>query len=239
MIEHEKWESRRAYYEAFEAKRDGYKILPNWPGTPNHCKCGCGGVWYSRGGPNNWWYTFNPGMYLSVVRDLGRLFYAFQGFLWCLPPVVRNMMRAAPVACSREAVLGRIGPDVNITMAVAGARLGVYGFLIPLLVIAWLATWSVSRPGVAITVALYPPTLAFMLVILSTAFLASIIAISMSGLVFIIGGVGSILYLDNPVIGIVAIVAGVFIQYEIQRRETMRHQERLGFLILGQRQSPQ
>ena len=59
----------------------------------------------------------------------------------------------------------------------------------------------------------------------------SVIAISMSALVFILSGVGSILYLDNPAIGITAIVIGVCVQYELHRREGRRREEQLGYLI--------
>ena len=59
----------------------------------------------------------------------------------------------------------------------------------------------------------------------------SVIAISMTGLVFIIGGMGSILYLDYPIVGIAAIVIGVGVQYELNRREALRKEEQLGHLI--------
>ena len=59
----------------------------------------------------------------------------------------------------------------------------------------------------------------------------SVIVISMSGLVFIIGGTGSILYLDYPAIGIAAIVIGVGVQYELNRRDALRKEEQLGHLV--------
>ena len=53
----------------------------------------------------------------------------------------------------------------------------------------------------------------------------------MIGLVIILGGVGSIFYLDNPAIGITAIVIGVGVQYELHRRAGRRREEQLGYLI--------
>ncbi len=40
-----------------------------------------------------------------------------------------------------------------------------------------------------------------------------------------------VLYLDNPALGITAIVIGVVVQYELHRREGMRKEEQLGYLI--------
>lgn len=79
---------------------------------------------------------------------------------------------------------------------------------------------------------LYFLSLALVGAILVIPLLASVVAISLSGLVFIIGGVGSILYLDNPTVGIAAIVIGVGVQYEIHRRERKRMEEQLGYLIM-------
>ena len=56
---------------------------------------------------------------------------------------------------------------------------------------------------------------------------------------FVLGGVGSIIYLDNPAIGIAFIVLGVLVQYEQQRRDSRRREEQLGYLILTLRPEPQ
>ena len=61
-------------------------------------------------------------------------------------------------------------------------------------------------------VALFLPIVGLVAVVFSITFVISLIAISMSGLVLILGGVGSIFYLDNPAIGITFIVIGVVVQ---------------------------
>ena len=236
--QHEDWESRRAYYEAFKTHLGESEFFPSWPGTPDHCKCGCGGVWHRRGGPVNWWYTFNPGLYASIARSVVVVFLNLQKVLWSLPPVIRQFFGAARAAYTREAVLDRVGPDANIQIAMVTGRIVLYGVVMPLLLIVWLAAWLLSGPGVVVTFALFVVALTLTMAVFLTAFLISLIAISASGLVFIIGGVGSILYFDNPIWGILVIVLGVFIQYEIKRREVRRNEEQLGLLILTLRQGP-
>ena len=129
-------------------------------------------------------------------------------------------------------VLARIPLGANTSVAIAAARLLVYGAIAPLAVIVWATTWTLSRPGVIIMIAFFFVSLGLILAILLVPLIASVVAISMSGLVFIIGGVGSILFLDNAAIGIAAIVLGVCLQYELNRREGRRREEQLGHLIL-------
>ncbi len=60
----------------------------------------------------------------------------------------------------------------------------------------------------------------------------AVIAISMRGLVFVIGGIASVTFSYFPAIGIALIVAGVLVEYERNRRNERHREERLGHLIL-------
>ena len=132
----------------------------------------------------------------------------------------------------KREVLTRIQPGISTSVAIATVRLLLYGIIAPLAVVVWATVWTLARPGAIIIIALYFVTLGLVWAVLSISLLISVISISMSGLVFIIGGVGSILYLDNSAIGITAIVIGVCVQYELNRREGQRKEEQLGYLIL-------
>ena len=127
--------------------------------------------------------------------------------------------------------MNRIQPGTSTAIAMVTARLLVYGIIAPLTVVAWAIVWVLSRPGMILIIALYFLTLVLVVAVLSISPIISVIAISMSGFVFILGGVGSILYLDNPAIGIAAIVIGVGVQYELYRREGRRREEQFGYLI--------
>ena len=228
MTAHEKWQSRRVYHETFSKPGTAF---PSWRGVPNRCKCGCDEVWYDRLSPTNWWTSFNLVHYASIVWKLVCVFLALQKALWNLPSVVWIGFRMLRAGYKRE-VLARIPPGASTSVAIATARLLVYGIIAPLAVIVWATMWTISRPGVIIIVALFFVTLGLILAVLSIPLIVSVVAISMSGLVFIIGGVGSILFLDNPTVGITAIVIGVCVQYELNRREGRRREELLGHLIL-------
>ena len=227
MTEHEKWRSRRVYHETFSKPGT---MLPSWRGVPNRCKCGCDEVWYDRLSPTNWWTSFNLANYASVVWKLVVTFVALQRLLWNLPPVIWIGFQIVRTSYKRE-VLARLPPGANTSVAIITARLLVYGIIAPLAVIVWATVWALARPGVIIIVALFFVTLGLTLTVLLIPLIASVIAISMSGFVFIIGGVGSILFFDNP-IGITAVVLGVCVQYELNRREGRRREEQLGHLIL-------
>ena len=227
MNEHEKWLSRRVYHETFSTPGTAF---PSWRGIPNRCNCGCAEVWYDRLSTTNWWATFNPAGYISIVRELVRVFLALHGVLWHLPPMIWAWLQMMRAGYKRE-VMKRIQPGTSTSIAMATARLLLYGIFVPLTVVVWATVWVLSRPGVILMIALYFLTLVLVAAVLSISFMISVIAISMSGLVFILGGVGSILYLDNPAIGITAIMIGVCVQYELHRREGRRREEQLGYLI--------
>ena len=127
--------------------------------------------------------------------------------------------------------MNRIQPGTSTSIAMATARLLLYGIIVPLTVVVWATVWVLSRPGVILMIPLYFLTLILVAAVLSISLIISVIAISMSGLVFILGGVGSILYLDNPAIGITAILIGVCVQYELPRREGRRREDQIGYLI--------
>ena len=234
MNEHEKWLSRRKYHEKFSTPGTAF---PNWPGEPNRCNCGCAGIWYDRLSPTNSWTSFNPARYMSIMRVLFRVFLALHRVLWRLPPMMWIWLKMARTGYMRE-VRNRVQPDTSTSATMTTARLFWYGIIVPMAVIVWAAAWILSRSGIVLLLALFFPALvaATLLSILS---LAAAIAISMRGLVFVLGGVGSIIYLDNPAIGIAFIVLGVLVQYEQQRRDSRRREEQLGYLILTLRPEPQ
>ena len=227
MNEHEKWLSRRVYHETFSTPGTAF---PSWRGVPNRCNCGCAKVWYDRLSPTNWWAAFNPAGYISIVRELIRVFLALHRVLWHLPPVIWAWLQMMRGGYKRE-VMSRIQPGTSSSIAMVTARLLLYGIVVPLTVVVWATVWVLSRPGIILMIPLYFLTEVLVTAVLSIALIVSVIAISMSGIVFIIGGVGSILYLDNPALGTTAIVIGVVVQYELHRREGMRKEEQLGYLI--------
>ena len=63
-------------------------------------------------------------------------------------------------------------------------------------------------------------------------FVVSAIAISMHSTVFIIGGVASVFYLNEPAIGIALVVAGVLLGYQLKRHSDRKQEELFGAIIL-------
>ena len=228
MNEHEKWQSRRLYHETFGTPGT---VFPSWRGEPDRCKCGCGETWYDRVSPTNWLATMNPAKFISIILALVRVFVALHKVIWHLPALVWWKLKMTRAGYERE-VMNRIQPGTNASVAMATVRLFYYGIIVPLMMAIWATAWILSRPGVVVMVALFLPIVGLVAVVFSITFVISLIAISMSGLVFILGGVGSIFYLDNPAIGITFIVIGVVVQYELHRREGKRREEQLGYLIL-------
>ena len=227
MNEHEKWQSRRIYHETFTSPT---KMFAFWQGTPRRCKCGCGEVWHDRISPVNWWTIFNLTTHLSVSWQLAHVLLAFHKLLWHTPPVIWVWFQMLRVEYKIR-VLVRVPPGASTFIALATARLLLYGCIAPLVVLACALAWAAAGPGVILTSALYFLALGLYLALAAVVMVLSVIAISMSGLVFIIGGAASILYLDYPAIGIAAIAIGVGVQYELNRREALRREEQLGHLI--------
>ena len=227
MNEHEKWLSRRVYHETFSTSGTAF---PSWRGIPNRCNCGCAEVWYDRLSPTNWWTAFNPAVFISNARNLVRVFLHLHRALWYLAPVIWGWLQMFRAVYKKE-VMNRSQAGISTSIAMAFARLLMYGIIVPVTVVVWATVWVLARPGVIVLIALYFLTLVLVAAVLSIPLIISVIAISMIGLVFILGGVGSIFYLDNPAIGIIAIVIGVGVQYELHRRAGRRREEQLGYLI--------
>ena len=198
MNEHEKWLSRRAYQETFSTPGT---MFPSWRGVPNRCNCGCGETWYDRLSTTNWWSNFNPSVYMTIMRGLVGVFRAFHGVLWHLPPEIWRRLLMTRAGYKRD-LMNRLQPGANTTIALAIARLFLYGIIVPLTVVVWASVWFVSRPGSILLIVVFFSALVPIAIVMSIAPIFSVIAISMRGFVFIIGGVGSILYLDNPAVGI-------------------------------------
>ena len=227
MNQHEKWQSRRIYHETFTSPTGMFAF---WQGTPRRCKCGCGEVWYDRISPMNWWTTFNLTTHLSISWKLALVLLAFHKLLWYTPSVIWVWFQIFRAKYKME-VLGQVPPGASTFIAVATVRLLLYGVIAPMVAVVCALAWAFAGPGVILTVPLYCLTLSLYLALATVVMALSVIAISMSGLVFIIGGMGSILYLDYPAIGIAAIVIGVGVQYELNRRDALRREEQLGHLI--------
>ena len=166
MNEHEKWLSRRVYHETFSTPGTAF---PSWRGIPNRCNCGCAEVWYDRLSTTNWWATFNPAGYISIVRELGRVFFALHGVLWHLPPVIWAWLQMMRAGYKRE-VMNRIQRGNSASIAMATARLLLYGIIVPLIVVVWATVWVLSRLGVILMTALYFLTLVPVAAVVLTSF---------------------------------------------------------------------
>ncbi len=151
MDEHEKWLSRRVYHETFSTPGTAF---PSWRGVPNQCNCGCAEVWYDRLSPTNWWAPFNPAGYISIVRELVRVFLALHRVLWHLPPVIWAWLQMMRAGYKRE-VMNRIQPGTGSSIAMVTAHLLLYGIIVPLTVVVWATVWVLSRPGVILMTPLY------------------------------------------------------------------------------------
>ena len=228
MNEHEKWQFRRIYHETYSVRT---RVFAFWQGTPRRCKCGCGEVWYDRISPTNWWAIFNLTSHAAFSWKLACMVLLFHKLLWRIPSVIWVWFQMARAKYITE-VQNRVPLGESAFLAIATARLLLYGGIAPGVLIACALVWVVAGPGIILTGALYLLTLGLYLALAAIVMALSVVAISMSGLVFIIGGVGSILYLDHPIIGIAAIVIGVGVQYELNRRESLRREEQLGHLIV-------
>ena len=78
---------------------------------------------------------------------------------------------------------------------------------------------------------LYVTSLALVISIMLLVWVFAVVFIASHGIAFLVGGVASILYLSNPVIGIALIVAGVGLEYEMRRRRDQRHREEIGRML--------
>ena len=80
-------------------------------------------------------------------------------------------------------------------------------------------------------VPLYVASLMLLASLVLVIWLFAVLYITLNELVFLVGGVASILYLTNPSIGITLIVLGIGIEYESKRRRERSHREEVGRML--------
>ena len=152
MTNHQKWLSRRMYHETFSTP--GWLYF-NWRGVPNRCKCGCGEVWYDRVSPVNWWNYFNPKLLIDT-RFLFLVFRPLYSLIWSLPPAIWICFQLLRTSYKAR-ILARVGTTngTSVVVGIAIGRLLLYGVIAPLVVTLWVTTWTLSRIGGVITLALH------------------------------------------------------------------------------------
>ena len=229
MTDHQKWLSRRTYHENFSTPGPFYF---KWRGVPNRCKCGCDEVWYDRVSPVNWWQYFGPKL-LITTQFLFPVFRALFSLIWALPPVIWICFQLLRKTY-KESILDKVGPTNGpaVAVGISTGRLLLYGVIAPLVVALWITTWLLTRIAGITIVALHAVSLGLLILLMGILLAAAVIAISMRGLVFVIGGIASVTFSYYPVVGIALIIAGIFVEYERNRRNARHREERLGHLIL-------
>lgn len=226
MNEHDKWLARQAYHEVFS---DNPKFFLSWRGLPNRCKCGCGGVWYDRVSPVNWWRYWSPEL-LWRVGFLFPIFRALHGVCWTIPPLIWSWFQICS-ANYKDLVFERHRAE-QYASALFGARLLVYGIIAPLVVGLCTVSWIVSRLGGALIMGIHFVSLGLVAAFVLVLFVLAVSSMAVRGIVFIIGGVASVVYLDYPIFGTVLVIVGVLVEYERIRRNEKKHEEQLGTLLL-------
>ena len=199
---HAKWPARRAYHETFS---NPGPLIFNWHGAPNGCKCGCGGLWYDRVSSTNWWNYFSPGLLLQTAF-LFPIFLALHKVIWSLPPVVWHVFRSVRASSKREIPANRKAPYI-FTVIIS----------LPLCVVSWT---------------LWPIAVALLTSVVCALFVVAIVAIGMLGFTLVLAGLASVLFSTHPFIGVALIFAGILWEYERNRRNTLKHEELIGSLVL-------
>ena len=222
---HEAWLNRQAYRRQFGSK-EPVRFFRNWPGNPDPCKCGCGAVEYSRSDPTNWWQNFTPKLLWEtklLLPTLWSLCVIFWRLLWTLGK--RTLWVLGPRGF-RAIVINNPANRWFVTVAT------------PLRVVTWLlvvlfvlSLWMAALLLGVMLVPLYVVSLSFLALVLLLVWLFTMIFIMLNGLVFLVGGVASILYLSNPTIGIILIALGIGIEYESKRRRDKNHREEVGQML--------
>ena len=227
--QHESWLNRRAYRRHFDSP-EPTRFFKNWPGTPDKCTCGCGAVEFSRSNPTNWWQSLSPKL-LWETRFLFPLFRSLYGVLWEL---------SAPIWIAFLSFFSLSGFKNVVLTNYLGNRLGtamtplriITWFVFCLVTFAlWVATWSLPRLGGATVTLLYVVSLALLTALLLVIWGLAATYIMLHGAVFLVGGIASILYLSNPVVGVVLIGIGVGLEYESKRRRERQHREEVGRVL--------
>ena len=233
---HEEWLSRGAYVGHF-GSREPPAVFSRWGGNADPCRCGCDEVRYNRSTPLNLWRCFDPRL-LWELEFLFPVFRTLYAVLWELSGPLWDMFRAGFCV---KAVKDHVIADP------LGNRLG--RALIPLRFLFWIVfslllfllaatVWSLPRLGGVVIFPLYFAGVAFLMAIMGLIMGLAALFMALYSLVFLIGGVASILYLSSPVIGILLLVAGVGIEYESRRRRDRQNREQLGRVLRIVEQKP-
>ena len=229
MTDHEKWLARRVYHETFSKPTP---VFPNWQGSPNRCNCGCGEEWTDNLSPINYWHYLNPAPYAAAVLTIHRLFRALHNLLSLLPKGIWLSFREARKQY-RARIIARFDPDTDTRAAIAIARLLLYGAVAPMAVVFYLLTWLLTRPGgVILLMALEAASIALYVALATLSLAVTAIMMSVPGLVVIIAGIGSLVFFNDTLLGVLIMGTGVLLQYEVNRRHAQRLEERFGKLVL-------
>ena len=137
-------------------------------------------------------------------------------------------------ATYKDNIRAKVGPynPTSERVAIAIARFMLYGIIAPLAVVSWTLAWILSRITGIVIMALHVVSLVIVIALMVVLLGMAVVAISMRGLVFVLGGIASVIYSYYPIVGIALIVAGVLIEYERNRRNDRQKEEYLGHLLL-------
>ena len=174
--------------------------------------------------------SFNPKV-LWELRQLFPVVVALNKLYETLPPLFWTLFR--------QAFNRRFFKDIVIANR-TGNRLGaaatpvrflvwsIFSLLLLLLaVVVRLGTGSGVYAGIFLFSLLAVLTTVLWLLIAA----AATVFISWHGVVFLIGGAASILYLSNPILGGLLIAAGVCLEHESRRRRERQNREQLGRVL--------
>ena len=223
---HERWLGRKAYRKYFGSQKP-IRVFRSWSGLPDHCECGCGGVEYTRLDPTNWWHSLNPRL-LWETKFLLPVLQSSGGLLWSISSIILARFLA---------IFSVKGFTTDVTTNPTGNALGAVFMPVRLLMWSipyllafslWIAIWPLGGSGVLLV---YVALLTLAVAVMSLVWVLAVVFIASHGIVFLIGGTASILYLSNPAIGAVLIIAGVGIEYESRRRRDRHHREEMGRML--------
>ena len=229
QIFHEEWESRGAYVECF-GSREPPVAFKKWRGNPDPCRCGCGEVSYSRANPHNLWKSLSPkvlwetGFLLPIFRALLDVLWESSGLVWA---AFQGVFRVSVL--KDNVIADPLGNKLGI--ALTPVRILVWSVFCLLLFLMVAAAWSLPRLGGVVIFPLYFVGMAVFMTIIGVIWGLTAIFMASYSLVFLLGGVASVLYGFSPAIGIALIVAGVGLEYESRRRRDRQNREQIGRLL--------
>ena len=232
QAEHEDWLNRQAYLECFE-KAESLPIFRNHRGTADKCACGCGSVSYSRSNLENWWRhaASLPSLVWGVTRSLVSLSYHSCRFILGFEPTLRERLLyvSGPAGFKFVVLTNPLGNWIGTVMT--PVRVVSWFLLVLGLLVFWflvqLLTWCMAAASLGVIVVVF----AVLSGVTLFCWTMAAIYVVVSGIVFLLGGVASILYLSDPWIGIALIATGLVIEYERIRRRERIHREELGRII--------